>query len=1229
MAEIGMNPQPLRTPFQDVGNNLNAMRPGLTSQGNALQQKPAQKVSPTIIIDEKEIQRSRLALQQRTISGLNIYNPKAQQPLGAKVRMPQGTYPEAKKLEGALRTGDRDKNPSAGVPPQQIGTVNNPAEVTRRWLQMLPSCRFYFDNVEPPVVAKISKVLAAHNSSVAMFFSNDVTHLITTRAIPRKEDHARIKLQAQEESQNAAQQQASIPVLKPSIKPAGPPAPTQEPSIIVKAIGLNIKIWHMDRMKHLMEPLMGKSVAHAESRKLQDLLLHEKTYGLTTTQMDDSVRSDYHIFRGPYVLIEDTTGRHRTILAHEYDSKKTSSSVKCPWPKIQLHMTERSPFIHIEPRVPKQEAQAVPARQGIEPAAAAGEAPRVPEAQDVQPSPSALASGIVNSVTSHVVSTTSAMGKAHHAQGPEAAHDEVLRQLGKRTLPAPKADAIVSAAMVATVPTQDSKKAEFARPAEIVRPGSAGVLLEAGASKFRLQKTEQQPQAVPQTKTVIATADATVPIPLGLPPVPDPARQEQLKALAPAVPPEHRKKGYCENCRGFFEDMNRHIASQAHRIYAHDASKFVHLDKFLLRLKRQPKTVTASTKLDDLDLSKDQPAVVPSLEKSTNSDAAISPAASTAIKGDCAEAVELGNNDPCMNLLAPSSKETTGMQEPSLTIKEAVPESRSPPEGDDADIAGRNEPLESGVAQEVPLTSDNNVTIHTNETSAANDAGAAHDVETTNDADTVNNANNANDANDANDLLDADDADDLKDMATMAASVPSMTCLESQDRLLVNPFLEDASEPARVPGFFAKRVFSNQLRLPMSDNLTSQADTDATQPDDRFLDGSAAYSQATEPVVQIHLSMSMSTLTDGPEPVPAVSERERNYAHENESLGSSDSDKEESDDAVALVKSPSAGRGLFARSQGTLLRSGLMNLSSARQGDGELSRPAMSLKRKLDIALSEEREAQRNGTSLQTKTQTLKQKTVVYDDNLRSRLLSHTPAPSTRPAAWSTLRNPFESHTPMPASSPIQLLPETSPLSHQFGATAVDTTSDTLPLDSISGRDFGRPYMNSIADYGFDSQLGYPDTPSTQKVARMSAHQGTPVTLPQPFVFNSHARQFASPGADFGFAQTADAAASGPTSRQTSPTSPVGHESVLSRSPARSAYMESTSPSPSRSPSHRQMYRNHFPVMTRAEQEQERCFHHYRGHRLPEAAAQKKMRSSISLLEEFEEYGEGCMVFIE
>jgi hypothetical protein len=181
MAEIGMNPPVMRTPLQDVRNTHNILRPqsGTPQPGHI--QKPTQRVAPTIIIDEKEIQRSRLALQQRPHTNLNLFNPKSQQQqqLNPKVRMPlQPTYPEAKKQDGNHRTvaGGREKNnlPAAAgaAAPAPPATKPSAADVTRQWLQMLPKCRFYFDNVDPNIVSKMSKVLNAHSSVIARILNN-------------------------------------------------------------------------------------------------------------------------------------------------------------------------------------------------------------------------------------------------------------------------------------------------------------------------------------------------------------------------------------------------------------------------------------------------------------------------------------------------------------------------------------------------------------------------------------------------------------------------------------------------------------------------------------------------------------------------------------------------------------------------------------------------------------------------------------------------------------------------------------------------------------------------------------------------------------------------------------------------------------------------------------------------------------------------------------------------
>ncbi|KAG0056419.1 hypothetical protein BGZ83_005134 [Gryganskiella cystojenkinii] len=1280
MAELGINP-PMRTPLQDIRNH-NILRPNNGSTLQGLTQKPVQRVAPTIIIDEKEYQRSRLALQQRPHAALNVLSSKSQQPLNLKVRMPQPTYPEAKKLESVLRANNSNSNanqektsvaanPLQQQQSQQTASRPDPADITRQWLQMLPKCRFYFDNVDPNIVTKMSKVLVANHASVSMFFSSDVTHLITTRSIPKKEDHARIRLQAQEQSQNAQQQAAvSAPMVKPSLKLPGPPVAAPETSVIIKAIGFNMKIWHLDKVKKLMEPLMGNPLVPNESKNLQDLLRHEKAYGLTTTQKDESGRANYHVFRGPYVLIEDTTGKHRTILAYEYDVGKVTSNGKLPYPKFHLQPTERSPFTYVKIKAPaKEEPHGVPEKQDVEPSAVAGETPEGPLVHDAHRPPSAVASGIVNSVTSHVVSTTSAMGKALAGQGPHGTQNAVLEQLGKRVLTAPKVGDTIAAPTVPPPPVvtaQELKKGEFARPADIVRSNNADIKGTRLFEKIEQKNGQTIPITVVATTTEPAetakpahpagpagpagTAEPAGPAaPVGpaetaepaLAPAMDEARLEQLKALAPGVPSEQRKKGYCENCHGFFDDMNRHIASQAHRIYSHDSSKFVHLDKFLVRLSRKPRKEST---IESSIATQEQ--LVASRIKSTKSLESTEQSMPTAPMKTPKEADEGIVN---VESLAPIAKKRQSF-DTSGQVKQAE---LQPSSKQDQARTRKQQEKEKQTMSEKTI---NKMGEKAQEESKAKSVAQSHPQDT------------------FAPHVPTSSVESIEGTVVSKTVPPTIAAKPKKSRELVieDPFQEDGSEPAKMPSFFTKRMFGSQLRLPLSDNLTSQIETDVTQPDDRFLDGSIADSNATEPVVPIHLAMSMtSTLTDGPEPVCKSLDRERNYALDAD--GSSDSDKDDADDVVALVKSPSAGRGSFPRSQAASL-----HYSHASVNQTPRSTMQETLKRKLDQAYADERTSQKTRGFASPMVHTPRPKPAVFDENLRSRLLSQTPTtentlqnsqnqPSLRPVSWPATPRYLNDYSPalVPTqSSPAQLLPVTSPIvADRYQACGPGDTSDTLPLNSnggggcaSSGPDLGLRYANmSIADYDeSDSQPPYPDTPLKQKVARMNSQKqqqlhGTEISLPPVLGFNPlpypiRTNQNTGSGV-FGYGEDHWAKTSASTttttmsttltgrdttfSHPTSPTSPERPESVLSRSPARSAYLDhSQTTTPTRSPS---SVRTHhpIPVMTRAEQELERCYHHYHGHRLPEAGSQKKMRGSTSLLEEFEEYGEGCMVFIE
>ncbi|KAF9092367.1 hypothetical protein BGX23_004366 [Mortierella sp. AD031] len=143
----------------------------------------------------------------------------------------------------------------------------------------------------------------------------------------------------------------------------------------------------------------------------------------------------------------------------------------------------------------------------------------------------------------------------------------------------------------------------------------------------------------------------------------------------------------------------------------------------------------------------------------------------------------------------------------------------------------------------------------------------------------------------------------------------------------------------------------------------------------------------------------------------------------------------------------------------------------------------------------------------------------------------------------------------------------------------------------------------------------------------MSARRGTPIV---PFENYQPGAQHPQTMSAVGNTRVYEQVQQQPAT-PTSPTSPFAYaQPGGSQSPMDSVNFSSHGfLSPTRSPSRRAAQRTQFPVMSHAEQEEERCYHHYHGNQLPEPAGQKKLRSSSSLTEAYEEYGEGCMVFIE
>ncbi|CAO3569330.1 unnamed protein product [Mortierella alpina] len=1194
------------------------------------------------------------------------------------------------------------KDDAAAQDPLQI-QASAPEYGSKEWIdnlvRILPRCKFYFDCVDQSMAARLTKALHHYHAHVTMFFSLDVTHIVTTNYIPRSKTP----------SQQTPLQRPTTPIPSPfvpgklPINPlALPPNSNPESNILVKALSHGIKIWSLERMVNLINPLVGGRIAKTgqqlENRNLQDFLQHEKVYGLTTTQNDDSPRAEYHVLKDHYLLVEDVSGHYRTIIAQEFP-KEVPKYGGTPWPRlyVQSH-SNRSPFVfaHDRSKSTKKPDEIVNDKdETIKDAEEVQKGQEIPAesntaACDTRMMPSVPASGIINSVTSNAISTTSAMSKPVAVQGLQ----NTLDQLGKRVLNATKGEAGVPSAV---------KTSEFVHPGSIVRASRTTTDTDSNLLKRQplgaidlntvAPEESKQPPAEPMQDKQSATAlDAQQPK----------ERQAEESATQAAAPKDYRNKGYCENCRQLYDDFNAHTATPEHRRYAHDSSKFAQLDKLLMALQRKPKAASAHT---------------------------------------VAEAKGTGQT-PGENGSPPLAGVGGQHAEPTLDTVQTTSTSTAA----HSEIQNRRERysksvLPAGVRDTPPQNAEAIRTVVRKRTVEPVAKIAEIQCATQGDLKVVQETvgDQAGDADDFDDQLssemsrlDVTEADE-QDAADAADA-------ENDDRLVQMPSVpstaDDAPRSARMSGDTSvlnrhhrlrkKPVFHDRLRLPYSDMGTasesqglSLADTDATQPDERFLECSGMISmhtsQITDPVPQIELAIS---LTDGPEASEDPPADDFKLDETNES------DKEGADDAVALLKSPSAGRGAFAKAQGAMLRQAMgLPLGQAAGGQDPMTPPDRgmtsglfkgALKRKLENVLAEERgcewssqvaapaNSQAPGTP---RPQQPSMRPIVYDDSLRSRLLQQSTTPQ-RPVSWPNQR-PF-STLPLPPAPPSFASPkqlshqrrsqQSSPGYHHQRHVRTDDTSDTIPIPSFAGSEADNlpleRYETEVQSMD-SSSGGYPTTPLVQHRAVYSHHQqqqhqhqppqysshrsySNQHSIPQ--VLRSNPQYHSSPPVPRplpvhaqpsrrGVEITVNARKSTQSPRSavpTSPTSPLtyhdyemqmqhsyhsataaatatakatattptaaaAHHRPRSPSPTDSTYSGSGYSSPSRSPSQRsKIYRmQKIPTMSHAEQERERCYHHYRGNRLPESAGQKKVKSSSGLEDEFEEYGEGCMVYIE
>lgn len=219
-----------------------------------------------------------------------------------------------------------------------------------------------------------------------MFFSNKVTHVITTRDIPPEGAVSPTDSTAQSTAHNDSQAQTINPSLLDRVsevpsthaesllkarlglrKVSQPPTtaadenkkPARSADVLVRAREIGIKIWALEKVQRMMATMFdgdtGSTHGHntratsaqAISRStreadLSTLLRNEKIHG--PTDRDPTVPAkELILFKGPFIYIHDLDEKTKPIMVREYS--KAPNKESGDWPQFRSVSQGKCPFV--------------------------------------------------------------------------------------------------------------------------------------------------------------------------------------------------------------------------------------------------------------------------------------------------------------------------------------------------------------------------------------------------------------------------------------------------------------------------------------------------------------------------------------------------------------------------------------------------------------------------------------------------------------------------------------------------------------------------------------------------------------------------------------------------------------------------------------------------------------------------------------------------------------------
>ncbi|KAL5598567.1 hypothetical protein BROUX41_003506 [Berkeleyomyces rouxiae] len=517
----------------------------------------------------------------------------------------------------------RREKPSHEAQPVQQRYSEKEKETILIWQRQnrarFPKMVFFFESVPSDLKERLVRGIVKLGAREVKFFSNDVTHVVTSRIIPAYVSPTQETTETDEQPQTInpsllERQQQDVRRRLFADLPSKHSKPARSTDVLIRAQEMGKKVYNVEKLHRILINLLDVDVNGSAGGARQS------THGGTTIdQMIESERmaraydmekgsNEMHILRGPFIYVHDMQERCKPIMAREYPSVIDKRDGE--WPQFRSVANGRCPFVedveaHREARATraKEKEREARAQRAAAVAANATSAPRLRPARDQSPQTvtgkrnrDEAADSLGNPEQFSRVTSMSRQGSWDKLSVAGKLVENPFTGKapgGKLVAGEPVASGIQNATVTSAIRSQliSSTSGTLGAKAGTSREMlglQRKVLKISGPSTSHTEGSSRRVHTEPSheaTSGRSASRGVTEAV------TEEAGSKERKSGLQKVQVPEREKRelkpGFCENCQSKFRDFDEHILSEKHRNFAEDSRNWAELDKLLGNLGRK------------------------------------------------------------------------------------------------------------------------------------------------------------------------------------------------------------------------------------------------------------------------------------------------------------------------------------------------------------------------------------------------------------------------------------------------------------------------------------------------------------------------------------------------------------------------------------------------------------------------------------------------------------------